>query len=104
EYFSNSSRFLHRTFFSENGGMTYIVECKSPVWNFYKVEEIFNTAFASFGYLSVEKVAEAVEAKPSPEAGKKESIQSKKDDDEDLEDDENGSDEDADDELDEEDE
>ena len=97
EYFSNRSSFLHRTFVSKNGGMIYIVECKSPVWYFYRVEDIFNTALASFGYLSVEKTEDAAEEKAEPESEKKGSVEAPKKKDEELKDEEGGSDESSDD-------
>ncbi len=98
EYFTNRSTFLHRAFISKNGGMIYIVDCKSPLWNFYRVEDIFNTALASFGYLSAQKAEEASEEKAEPKTEKQEVISSKKAGDEELEDEGSDSGESADDE------
>lgn len=52
EYIYNRSNFLHRTLITKNNDIIYIINCKSPTWCFYRVEDIFTTAFASFGYLS----------------------------------------------------
>ncbi len=52
EYRSKWSNYLHRSIVTKNNGIIYIVECKSPIWSFYKVEDIFTTAMASFSYIS----------------------------------------------------
>ena len=91
EYFSNRSTFLHRVFVSKNNGMAYIIDCKAPVWYFYRVEEIFNTALASFGYLSTEKTESKTEEKAEPKSDNKKSIVSKKKEAEELDEEDNGS-------------
>lgn len=58
EYFSKKSFFLHRTFVTRKGDYVYIIECISPVWRFYKVEDVFTTALASFGNLTEKGPAE----------------------------------------------
>lgn len=51
EYRTTGNSFLHRTLITQNNGIIYIIECKSPESSFYKYDDIFTTAFASFMYL-----------------------------------------------------
>ena len=51
DYKSNNNRFLQRALITKNNGIIYIIECKSPQNTFYKYEDIFTTALASFKYL-----------------------------------------------------
>ncbi|TAL32936.1 MAG: hypothetical protein EPN93_14805 [Spirochaetes bacterium] len=67
EYTQGRRDILQRTLVAVNGGIVYLIECKAPVGTFYKYEEIFNTAFSSFGFLDGQKS----EAKPKIESGEK---------------------------------
>jgi hypothetical protein len=51
EYKSKKSNILQRTLISKNNGIIYIIECKSLKNSFYKYEDIFTTALASFKYI-----------------------------------------------------
>lgn len=57
EYKSQKNKFLQRALITNNNGIIYIIECRSPQKMFYKYEDIFTTAFASFKYLGSEKQA-----------------------------------------------
>jgi hypothetical protein len=50
EYKSKKSNILQRTLITRNNGIIYIIECKSLRHSFYKYEDIFTTALASFKY------------------------------------------------------
>ncbi len=66
QYRSNKGATLQRTLISRNGGIIYIVECKSPLKDFYKFESDFNAAFGNFAYISPNTEREGKEAE-SPE-------------------------------------
>ncbi|MFH0974836.1 MAG: hypothetical protein V1874_03530 [Spirochaetota bacterium] len=51
EYRSKKNDILQRTLITLNNKIIYIVECKSPRFNFSKYEDIFTTALASFKYI-----------------------------------------------------
>jgi hypothetical protein len=51
EYRSDNNKMLQRTMISKSGNMIYIVDCKSPLKNFYKNEKHFNIALSSFSIL-----------------------------------------------------
>lgn len=51
EYRAKKSNLLQRTLIAINSGIIYIVECKAPLTTFYKYEDIFTTALASFKYI-----------------------------------------------------
>ena len=61
DYRTKSSSLLQRTLIAVNGGIVYIVECKSPISTFYKYEDIFTTAIASFKYLDGAAVRKSAE-------------------------------------------
>ena len=61
DYRTKNNSLLQRTLVAVNGGIVYIVECKSPVNTFYKYEDIFTTAIASFKYLDANAVEKSVE-------------------------------------------
>ncbi|MBN2040754.1 MAG: hypothetical protein JW864_11975 [Spirochaetes bacterium] len=54
EYNLKKSGFLQRALITQNNGIIYIIECRSPKKSFYKYDDIFTTAFASFKYLGNE--------------------------------------------------
>jgi hypothetical protein len=51
DYRAKQNNLLQRTLIAINGGIIYIIECKSPISTFYKYEDIFTTALASFKYI-----------------------------------------------------
>ena len=48
EYNSNKENHLKRTLATKHNEIIYIIECTSPVRSFYKYEDVFTNAFASF--------------------------------------------------------
>jgi hypothetical protein len=52
EYRSKRNKILQRTLITKNGNITYVIECKSTLKNFYRYEKSFNIAMSSFKYLS----------------------------------------------------
>ncbi len=73
DYRAKKNNLLQRTLVALNGGIIYIIECKSPIGTFYKYEDIFTTALASFKYID----SSAVFKSPAPkeEIKKKEKIE-----------------------------
>ncbi len=67
DYKSKNKNFLQRILISRNDNITYIIECISPREAFYKYEDVFTIALASFKYLSGEskKNSEAEVKKPA---------------------------------------
>ncbi len=68
EYKSKKNSVLQRTLITRNNGIIYIVECKSPRYSFYKYEDIFTIALASFKYIQPggeQKASEKKEEKKS---------------------------------------
>jgi hypothetical protein len=59
DYRAKKNNLLQRTLIAVNGGIIYIVECKSPISTFYKYEDIFTTALASFKYIDGSVVQKA---------------------------------------------
>jgi hypothetical protein len=59
DYRTRNNNLLQRTLITINGGIIYIVECKSPIATFYKYEDIFTTALASFKYIDISAVYKA---------------------------------------------
>ncbi len=51
EYRLTGNSFLQRALITQNNGIIYIVECRSPETTFYKYDDIFTIAFASFRFL-----------------------------------------------------
>jgi len=52
EYHTRKNTILQRTLVTLNGGIVYIVECKSPIKNFYNYDQIFNSALSSFNFIN----------------------------------------------------
>ncbi len=63
DYRAKKNNLLQRTLIAINGGIIYIVECKSPINTFYKYEDIFTTALASFKYIDGSVVQKATAPK-----------------------------------------
>jgi hypothetical protein len=83
DYRAKNNNLLQRTLITINGGIIYIVECKSPIGTFYKYEDIFTTALASFKYIdssavfksSVKEEEVKKEDKPKEEPLQEESLE-----------------------------
>lgn len=86
EYRLNRHSILQRTLVTTNGKYIYIIECKSKVSTFYKYEEIFTSALASFmitGSNNVSNPEENIEEKNETEqteekAAEKDSLEEEK--------------------------
>ena len=85
EYRSQKNKFLQRALITLNNGIIYIIECRSPQDIFYKYDDIFTTALASFKYISGEtqnlaepkediKESEELEEEPIAQIGEDEEI------------------------------
>ncbi len=55
EYRSAKGAFLQRSLVTVNGGIVYILECKSTLNRFYRYDEVFNAVFSSFNFLRPEQ-------------------------------------------------
>lgn len=55
EYRSAKAAFLQRSLVAVNGGIVYILECKSTLDRFYRYDDVFNTVFSSFNFLRPEQ-------------------------------------------------
>ncbi len=58
EYRAQKNTMLQRTLVTVNGGIVYVIECKSPVKKFYDFDEIFNTALRSFNFMTTGMIKE----------------------------------------------
>jgi hypothetical protein len=76
DYRARNNNMLQRTLIAINGGIIYIIECKSPINTFYKYEDIFTTALASFKYIDNKAVFKA--SAPKEEIKKDQPIQKSK--------------------------
>lgn len=54
EYQSRKNSYLQRTLVTINNGIIYIIDCRAPQYSFYKYEDIFTTAIASFKHIQGE--------------------------------------------------
>jgi hypothetical protein len=93
EYKSKKNNILQRTLITKNSGIIYIIECKSPKYLFYKYEDIFTTAFASFKYIQSGGIENSEDQKsetaaPEPEIKEEPKSNSSADTTEELEEDE----------------
>lgn len=68
EYHTKNNSILQRSLITINNGIVYLIECKSPVKNFYNYDNIFTLALASFGYLNAEPSVKVKEEIPSETA------------------------------------
>jgi hypothetical protein len=75
DYRAKTNNLLQRTLIAINNGIIYIVECKSPITIFYKYEDIFTTALASFKYIE----GGIVDKNPAPKEEVKKEKQPKED-------------------------
>lgn len=58
EYRSGKGTMLQRSLVTVNGGIVYILECKSTLKNFYRFDAIFNAVFSSFNFLRPDQQSE----------------------------------------------
>lgn len=60
EYQSRKNNFLQRTLVTINNGIIYIIDCRAPQYSFYKYEDIFTTAIASFKHIGEGSKTQAI--------------------------------------------
>jgi hypothetical protein len=78
EYRIKGSKILNRVMITTNSGNIYIIECKSPVRNFYKYDNYFTTAMSSFNFIEATGDSELEEEKDSGELEKEDKSVKKK--------------------------